>query len=113
MHIDLNLLKLDQRRELHLALRCHKNIYPDGVQSLENFFVKVNTVEGARRTRLHVAMTMKVPNIRSAKGRLAFSYWGPKFWNNVTLELRNTLSFTMFRKQFLQQLKTRFENHPT
>ena len=61
MYEDLNILNLHQRRELHLALQCHTNVYPEGEQNLTKFFVKISTALEPRITWLHDGTLMKIP----------------------------------------------------
>ncbi len=50
MHKELNLLKLELRREQHLSELCHKNIYLENIVSLGNFF-NVTPAKNQRETR--------------------------------------------------------------
>ena len=38
MHKELKLMPLSDRRDLHLSLLCHKNINPEGIESLTKYF---------------------------------------------------------------------------
>ena len=38
MHDDLKLMKLDMRRDVHIAQLCHKNVYFEGEASLSELF---------------------------------------------------------------------------
>ena len=75
MHQNLNLMRLEPRREFHLQCICHANIYHKEYACLSKFFEPVGL--NRRTTRAANNKDMKVPNIRSTKGRMAFRYKGP------------------------------------
>ena len=70
MQNDSNLLLLAKRRELRLALQYHKNVYPEGQQSLSKFFNKMTSALEARTMRLHDGPSMKVPQVPSTQRSL-------------------------------------------
>ncbi len=76
MHTELNLQKLDERRDQHLSELCHKNVYIDKVASLGQFF-QVTPARNQRGTRQRNKMHMVVPRTRTMCGRNAISIRGP------------------------------------
>ena len=73
MHKELGLLRLNERRSLHLCFQLHKKVYVDDASSLSKFFVPVVKITG-RRTRGAVGLSMKVKNLRTETDRKAFSF---------------------------------------
>ncbi len=112
MHKELGLLKLNERRQLHLCFQLHKNIYVDDTSSLSKFFTPVIAVTG-HRTRGAVGKSMVVVNLRSDTGRKAFSYHGPNSWNALPLQLRSIEIFNDFKKAVSEQVHDLFGDHPT
>ena len=108
MHDDLEMLTLQQRRQLHLAMECFTNINnPDA--GLCHIFQSVD--DRSRRTRTTGTKYMKVPNIRSALGRKAYSYRGPSFWNGLDTETRGIDNKDAF-KHHISKAICRDVNHP-
>ncbi len=111
MHRRLKLLKLEDRRELHMHCLCHKNIYCDSKTGLDSFFVKVE--ERARVTRSANNMNMMVKGFKTEKGRQAFAYRGPICWNKLSNELKNCHNFNSFKRQLMARYTSVWDNHPT
>ena len=112
MHQDLSLLTLQNRRDLHMCVSCHKSIYFDGKSCLSGFYVPVTAVTG-RSTRAADTLVMKVPRMRTKLGQRAISYRGPKFWNSIPRELRIVENFTTFKRLISLRITNLFVNHPT
>ena len=74
MHRDLKLLKLKDRRQMHLQHINHKNIHETG--SLSKLLVRKNG-ERVQRTRHANELTLFEPRMKTNKGRCAYSYRGP------------------------------------
>ncbi len=112
MHNQLGLLYLQNRRDLHLAVTCHKSIYFNGLSSLSEFYIPVVSVTG-RSTRQTDTVCMRVPRMRTKIGQQAISYRGPKHWNRLPADLRIISNFTMFKRLLSLKISELFENHPT
>ena len=112
MHNELGLLKLNDRRMLHLCFQLHKNIYVDNSSSLSKFFVPIVKVTN-RNTRAAHGKCMRVVNLRSDMGRKAFTYMGPVNWNRLPLELWVIEKFDEFKKAISTQVHNLFGDHPT
>ncbi len=113
MHCSLKLEMLNDRRNVHMALECHKNIYFEGQASLAHFYIPVMEVHGGIRTRHADSKFMTVPRTRTATGAKAYSVRGPSFWNSLLKDLRIIESYTSFRSSISSCAKVMFENHPT
>ena len=113
MHRDLHLLMLEKRRELHLGLLCHKNVYLVGEQRLSRFFVRLQYDQVFRRTRNMDNTTLKVPQRKSASGRKAECYWGPAHWNSLNKDIRKVENFNSFRRLLMKKAFGDIDNHPT
>ena len=105
-HSALKILKLKDRKDLHLSMDCHKSIYKRNSSLLKYFKPKVTRVtrEGDTRTGM--------PDIKTTMGRTAFSYRGPEHWDKFPQNLKTTTSRDSFKSEYLKTL-FRDENHPT
>ena len=112
MHEQLGLLDLATRREMHLSFTCHKVVYSEGCSSLNTFFVPLS-VGGRRDTMRSNGKNMKVPNMRTCKGRNSFSYRGPNYWNDISNDLKMIEKISTFKEGYSKELAGKFENHPT
>ncbi len=82
MHNDLNILKLNDRRKLHLSMECHKSIN-NSSNSLSMYFKLMVT----RATRAG-ENKMELPNLRTNMGRRAFSFRGPDHWDKLPADIK-------------------------
>ena len=112
MHQALGLLPLTERRDLHLSLLCHKNIYNEQPQSLSKYF-KPATLVGGRRTWGTESNSMYVPNVLTDKGRQAIEYRGPLHWNNLDDNVKTITKFASFQKELMKRSSLELDNHPT
>ncbi len=111
MHKELQLMRLEPRREFHLQCICHTNIYYDEYACLSKFFEPVGL--NHRTTRASSNKDMKVPNIRSTKGRMAIRYKGPVAWNKLGNVEKSIEKYTTFKPSVLRKLLPTFDDHPT
>ena len=88
MRKTLELLKLNDRRDLHLSQACHMAIYEPNRKLKEYFNRVLNHRNTGRISRHSNEMNMKTPTIRSTKGRSAFSFHGPKHWNGIPNDIK-------------------------
>ncbi len=106
MHDDLQLLTLNQRRELHLSVDCHKHVnIPD---SSLNYMFKSKR----KRTTRSGPKLVEVPQRRTATGRKAFSFRGPNHWNNLDVSKRVIENQDSFKRTILKEM-LRDVDHPT
>ena len=94
MHKMLDLMRLEPQREFHLQCVCHSNIYCDSNACLSKFFEPVGL--NRKTTRAANNKNMKVPNIQSIKGRMAFRYKGPVSWNKRDNSYKCIEKYTTF-----------------
>ena len=113
MHRSLKLELLNDRRNVHMALECHKNIYFEDQSSLAHFYVPVIDIQGGIRTRHSESKFMSVPRTRTAVGGKAYSVRGPNFWNSIVKEFRLIETFSEFKTSISSSALVMFENHPT
>ena len=112
MHSSLQLQTLENRRTNHLSALCHKNIYNTEEASLKYIFSRVSENQ-TRVTRHSCNMNMKIPNIRSTKGRLSIRYRGPKHWNSLSNVLKNIENHDTFKRLVYRLRDQTYDNHPT
>ena len=112
MHKQLGLLDLDSRRKMHLSFTCHKIVASNGTSSLSKYFIPLN-VGGRRVTRRSNGRNMRVPKMRTMKGRCSISFRGPNHWNSLSNELKVLDKYESFKKGYSRELISNFENHPT
>ena len=112
MHEELNLMKLNTRRNIHLGNLCHKNVHLEVPSGVNKYFLRRATaaVRVSRRTN---QFTVLVQDIRSQVGRKAISFRGPVFWNNIPNELKDITKYSCFVNPWIKYCKANFENHPT
>ena len=112
MHRELKLMKLQDRRDLHLSENCHKNIYSDIPPSLGSYFVQIPP-RNYRETRQRNRMYMVVPRAKSTCGQKAFSIRGPKHSNSLSNDVRLVEKFKTFQRELRAKKDLVFDNHPT
>ena len=112
MHRQLGLLELESRRKMHLSFTCHKIVAAEGANSMSKFFIPLN-VGGRRVTRRSNGRNMRVPNMRTMKGRCSIAYRGPNHWNGLSNELKLMDKYEAFKRGYSKELINNFENHPT
>ena len=111
MHKNLNLMRLEPRREFHLQCICHTNIYHDEYACLSRYFEPVGL--NRRTTRAANNKDMKIPNIKSTKGRMAFRYKGPVAWNKLSNSEKSIGKYTTFMSVLQRKLLPTYDDHPT
>ena len=109
MHTCLNLMTLQERRAVHMATECHRNIY-NREAGLHNVFQDVDE-NRVRATRSEHTCKMKVPDVKTVTGRKAFSYRGPCFWNGLDDDTRIIENKATF-KNHINKALCRGVNHP-
>ena len=113
MHRSLKFELLQDRRNVHMALECHKNIYFEGQASLAHFYIPVMEIQGNMRTRQAETKCMTVPRSRAAIGAKAYSIRGPSFWNSLNKNFRVIEYYSLFKSSISASAEVMFENHPT
>ena len=112
MHRELKLMKLGDRRDIHLSENCHKNIYYEAKPSLGSFFITM-PARNQRETRQRNRMHMVVPRAKTTCGQQAFSIRGPKHWNGLTNDIRLVEKYKTFQRELRAKKDLVFDNHPT
>ena len=111
IHEELKLEYLNNRRDKHLAIECHKNIHGKVYNPLKKIFkLKANT--NNRRTRRGCQFDVEIPRVNSNIGRKAISFTGPQTWNRLKRELKEISNFNSFKSK-LKKIEAIFDNHPT
>ena len=109
LHSELELPPLKQRRQIHMAMKCHDNIFNDEA-GLHKMFITIDE-HRAWPTRSENQNLMTVANIRMVNGRKAFSYRGPYFWNTLDNEVRKIEAKNSY-KTHITKLICQDVNHP-
>ena len=112
MHKDLQLMFLEDRRNIHLGELCHKNIYGDHPMSLAKYLTRATGADG-RVTRYSNYGNMVVPRCRTVAGGKAFYIRGPKFWNTLENLSKTAENFKEFARRLRSQIDQTYDNHPT
>ncbi len=112
MHTSLDHMLLQDRRNLHMGLQCHKSIYVEGNSSLGHFYEPIVRV-GARTTCGESNRNMQVPRCRTRLRKLAYSVHGPVFWKSLRKEFTIKEDFVAFKSAISKEVCNTFENHPT
>ena len=64
-------------------------------------------------TRHGNAKNVKVPNVKTSKGRCGICFRGPKHWNGLNNTLKEIEKFETFKREVSKSLNPSFDNHPT
>ena len=112
MHKELELMFLDDRRQIHLGELVHKNVYYDMPQSLTKYLTRVSEVE-SRVTRYSNKGNLVVPHCRTVAGGKAIGIRGPVFWNSLDKNIKSTEDFKQFARLIRGKLDQTYDNHPT
>ena len=112
MHVQLGLLYLNERRDLHFSFLLHKNIYTDQQTGLSEYMVSLDTV-ATRTTRMSAHHNMLVPRVRSVMGQKSFCYRAPSFWNKLPTDIKALNIFNRFKVAISKWVHTLFGDHPT
>ena len=112
MHVDLGLLYLNERRDLHFSFLLHKNIHNEHDTGLSGNLIKCNTV-AVRHTRGSTGNNVTVPRMRTNMGQKSFSYRGPVFWNLLPEGLKGIVVFRTFKIAISKAVHMLFGDHPT
>ena len=111
-HVDLGLLYLNERRDLHFSFLLHKNIYNEHDTGLSGQLVNCNTA-AVRHTHGSSSHNMVVPRMRTCMGEKSFNYKGPTFWNCLPVQLKDMSIFRKFKVAISKVVHTLFGDHPT
>ncbi len=105
MHDTLDILTLNQRRQLHMSLDCFTHINNPNSSLNKYFKFWPGRVTKTGETRL------ELPNLKTNFGRRAFSYRVPNHWMKLLEEIKNLTSRPMFKTACIRNMRD--ENHPT
>ena len=109
MHAELELLPLNKRCVLHLAMDCFNNI--NNLEAgLHKLFKPVNS-NRTKNTRSSNTKQMEVQNVKTVTERKAQEYRGPNFWNSITTDIRQLECKTTFKKHITKHICQDI-NHP-
>ena len=102
MHKKLSIPTLSQRRQYHMATECYKAVN-NSDSGLHYMFNSLSNTR-ARNTRLATNQGMRIPNLKTAQGRKAFSYTRPMCWNNMDTEVKKPESVMSFKSNILKSI---------
>ncbi len=97
MHKELDLLTLEQRRELHLATERYKPV-KSPKSNLSDYFWP-NTMWQTRCGDI-----MELPNLKTNMGTNAFTCCGPYFGNKLDNIFKTSENVEQFKKQYFKEL---------
>ena len=106
MHKTLGLKYLVERRDIKMALECHKHVY-QAKSSLAGFFKRKNPGRQTRRSN-----SIQIGKTRTELGKRAFSIRGPLFWNKLMDNLTQKDDFNKFKAEVMRTFAL-FVDHPT
>ena len=110
MHKDLKLLRLKDRRQMHLQHINHKNIHVKGSLSR---LLRRRQGDCVQRTGHANELTLFEPRMKTNKSRCAYSYRGPYSWNRLEADIEEIESFNAFKSMLSKKLSQIYDNHPT
>ena len=105
---ELHWLKVKERIQFKLCVLTHRCLHGTAPVYLAEVLYRTTDVEARRRLRSADSTLLLVPTTRrTTLGDRAFSVAGPRAWNGLPRELRETESLSVFRRK----LKTHFFAH--
>ena len=98
------ILPIEKVNKYQTCLLIHKFIYrnQDLPLTLQNLFVHTSNIH-SYPTR-HSNISLRAPRTRTSKYQFNIIYKGPKLWNDLSLPLRSTASFSAFKYQLKNHL---------
>ncbi len=101
MHSKLNLMYLQERRDLHMAIITYKCVSGLAPAYLSVFFEPVDLVHGLH-TRAAQNRDMVVRKGRTKIGDKAFQYYGLYIWNKIPVEVGTYITVQSFKTAYLR-----------
>ncbi len=98
MHDDLNVHMLHQRRCQQIVTMVYKFLHGLGPESCKNLLVLVSNTHNVA-TRAADNLMLHVPQTRLVLSDNDFAVVGPKLWNQLPFDIKNSESLEVFKTQ--------------
>ena len=96
--VNLHWLRVPERNQYKLCVLVHRCLNGAAPQYLSELIQPLSDVDSRRRLRSASMAEVLVPAMRrSTIGDRAFAVPGPRAWNNLTVDLRLSWTFTIFK----------------
>ena len=100
---ELNWLPFPKRVQYHTCLMVYKSITGQAPEYISSMLTYVSE-HHERQTRLTVLDLLHIPRSHSAYFDRAFSVQGPKLWNSLPADIRNSTSINRFKRELKRYL---------
>lgn len=97
----LHWLPVKQRIEFKISLIVHKTLHTNQPMYLRSL---LTAQDNQHSTRSSDATTLYIPYSRTTTGKRAFSVAGPRLWNSLPVQVRQTDCLTTFRSRLKTHL---------
>ena len=93
---DLHWLPIKERISFKIAVTVYKSL----TKKTPEYITELLTIRASTRAlRSNDGITLEVPRSRTRYGDRAFSRCGPRIWNSLPLDIRQSTSEQIFRKK--------------
>ena len=109
IHEDLNMLTLDNRRNMHCAtqmFRVQNNLVPHAIAGM--FEPATDNIR--RNTRREKKNNFDIPRCQLEIGKQNFRYQGPKIWEAIPPEIKTSGDITLFKKSNEKYWRGKYSN---
>ena len=106
---ELNWLPFPKRVQYHTCLMVYKSITGQAPEYISSMLTYVSE-HHERQTRSTVLDLLHIPRSHSAYFDRAFSVQGPKLWNSLPVDIRNSTSINRFKRELKRYLLYNNEN---
>ena len=100
---ELNWLPFPKRVQYHTCLSVYKSISGQAPEYISSLFTYVSD-HNERQTRSTTLALLHVPRSHSTNFDKAFSVQGPKLWNSLPADIRNSTSVYRFKSELKRYL---------
>ena len=100
---ELNWLPFPKRVQYHTCLMVYKSITGQAPEYISSMLTYVSE-HHERQTRSTVLDLLHIPRSHSAYFDRAFSVQGPKLWNSLPADIRNSTSINRFKRELKRYL---------
>ena len=100
---ELNWLPFPKRVQYHTCLTVYKSITGQAPEYISSM-LKYVCEHHERQTRSTVLDLLHIPRLHSAYFDRAFSVHGPKLWNSLSTDIRNSTSINRFKRELKRYL---------
>ena len=106
LHTDLNILKVEDIHKHALLHFVYKSHVHKNITNFENYFITRGEIHGLN---LRNNADLDAVQIRREHGRSTVQRTGSVFWNEISEEVKNSVSENIFKKNLFKELISKYE----